>query len=76
MRVVESTKSHGEITELLDGYGFIETPQGHRLTFHRDSCEHVAFETLAVGDQVVFELDTGPDGPLAQRVVLRKHSLR
>ena len=64
---------HGHVTQLLEGFGFVETPDGHKLRFHRESCIEPGFEQLEVGDAVQFVAGYGPDGLHAKRVSALKH---
>ena len=61
-------------------YGFIETPGGHNVYFHRVVVEDNAYDQLEVGSEVHYTLadDEGPIGPQASRVrVMRgSHPLR
>lgn len=62
------------------GYGFIETPGGHNVYFHRVVVEDDDFDQLEVGSEVRYTLaeDEGPMGPQASRVRLLRggHTLR
>lgn len=50
------------------GYGFLETPDGRRIYFHRNSVLHEAFGGLAPGAQVAFAEEAGEQGPQASTV--------
>jgi cold shock CspA family protein/ribosome-associated translation inhibitor RaiA len=66
--------ARGSITELFDeGYGFIETPLGDRLYFHRDNVVSPRFEQLSVGAEVQFLEETSSQGMQAKRVTAGKH---
>jgi ribosomal subunit interface protein len=57
-----------------DGYGFIETPQGHEIYFHQNSVLNGGFGRLEVGDEVQFVEEQGEKGPQASTVrPVRKH---
>jgi cold shock CspA family protein len=53
-------------------YGFIETPGGPNVYFHRAVFEDGAFDNCEVGSEVMYSLaeDEGPLGPQASRVRL------
>jgi ribosomal subunit interface protein len=61
-------------------YGFIETPGGHNVYFHRVVVEDDAFDQLVVGAEIHYTMaeDEGPMGPQASRVrmVRGSHQLR
>ena len=52
------------------GYGFIALKSGPPVYVHHSVIEMDGFRTLRVGMQVQLELDEGPEGPRARRVVL------
>jgi cold shock CspA family protein len=66
----------GRIVKLLigQGHGYIRLTGGRDIFFHRaDLSEGVAFNALAVGDPVTFELvDDAVSGPRAIRVERRR----
>jgi ribosomal subunit interface protein len=53
-----------------DGYGFLETPDGREVYFHRNSVLHGAWGALKVGDEVRFFEEDGEKGPQASTVEL------
>ncbi|HXJ34067.1 MAG TPA: HPF/RaiA family ribosome-associated protein [Candidatus Eisenbacteria bacterium] len=61
---------HGRIIRLHaeDGYGFIGTPEGRELYFHRNSVVDGDFDRLHVGDDVRFSEEAGEQGPQASTV--------
>lgn len=70
---------HGHVTKVfedgygLDGYGFIETPDGREFYFDRDSVAYPDFDHIDVGAEVEF-LEEGAEGGLqAKRVSSGKH---
>jgi ribosomal subunit interface protein len=68
---------HGRVSKLMPhaGYGFIETPDGREIYFHRNSVLQEAFDRLQIGSQVRFEEAEGAKGPQASSVsLLGKHS--
>lgn len=56
------------------GYGFLETLEGRRLYFHRNSVLHGAFADLATGSRVRFSEEKGEQGPQASTVSLIRPS--
>jgi ribosomal subunit interface protein len=61
---------HGRVARLPagDGYGFIETPDGREIYFHRNSVVDGDFDRLNVGDDVRFSEEAGEQGPQASSV--------
>jgi ribosomal subunit interface protein len=51
-----------------DGYGFIATPEGLELYFHRNSVLEPGFGQLEVGTEVRFDEEMGEQGPQATTV--------
>lgn len=71
---------HGRVARLVaeQDYGFIVTPDGREIYFHRNSVAGGAFEQLETGDEVRFVAQHGESaqGPQASTVVpLGKHHL-
>ena len=59
----------GSIKKLLNGFGFISREGGDDLFFHaEDLVEGLSFESLSEGDEVQFEVGSGPKGPKATKV--------
>ena len=52
------------------GYGFVETPDGREIYFHRNSVLDGAFDELAVGSRIEFAEAMGEQGPCASTVRL------
>ena len=50
------------------GYGFIATPEGRELYFHRHSVLEPGFDHLEVGTEVRFDEEEGEQGPQATTV--------
>ena len=50
------------------GYGFIATPEGRELYFHRNSVLEPGFDHLEVGTEVRFDEEMGEEGPQATTV--------
>ena len=60
----------GKIKRLMKdrGFGFIRGNDGQEIFFHRSSLEGIAFESLAEGQDVDFEVEHSPKGPRAGKV--------
>ena len=73
------TAPHARVTKLFpeEGYGFLETPDGREVYFHRHSVLHEGFDRLQVGTEVTFVEEGGKKGPQASTVrpVGRHHHL-
>ncbi len=54
----------------LEGYGFLETPDGREIYFHRNSVLHGGFDKVAIGTKVRFVEEEGAEGPQASSVVI------
>lgn len=52
----------------VEDYGFLETPDGRELYFHKNSVLQPGFEYLKVGSQVQFAEELGDKGPQASTV--------
>lgn len=65
---------HGRVKRLNweEGYGFIETPDGQELYFHRDNLANINFDKLAEGSEVQFVEDIAGEGLQAKRVSVGK----
>jgi cold shock CspA family protein len=67
----------GTVKSLDDSFGFLETPDGHDIYFHRNSVVNDAFSQLVPGSRVTYCEVTGEKGPQASTVKpLGKHGLR
>jgi len=73
-------KAHEEapqarVSKLLGDYGFLETPDGREIYFHRNSVLNDGFEKLRVGTHVRFVEEQGDEGPQASTVSVaeRRH---
>jgi cold shock CspA family protein len=55
------------------GYGFLRTPDGREIYFHRNSVVGADFEYLRAGTEVQFVEEEGKEGPQASRVAVGKH---
>ncbi len=51
------------------GYGFIEQPGGEDVFVHFSGIEGDGFKSLRAGEEVQFELTTGPKGVQATKVI-------
>jgi len=62
--------THARVSKLfpVEGYGFLETPDGRELYFHRHSVLHEGFAGLKIGDEVAFAEELGRKGPQASTV--------
>jgi len=70
-------RPHGRISQIfpLDGYGFIKTPDGRDVYFHRNALSDLDFRVANVGTPVSFTEEEGDDGPQASAVhVTRPHA--
>jgi cold shock CspA family protein/ribosome-associated translation inhibitor RaiA len=70
---------HGRIARVFDDYGFIETPDGRGIYFHRNSVTNDSFDSLAADAEVRFvamegESEKGPQAstvsPLGKRHIV------
>jgi cold shock CspA family protein/ribosome-associated translation inhibitor RaiA len=74
-----SVKTHeaialGRVTRVepeLD-FGFLETPDGREIYFHRNSVLDAGFDKLEIGAEVRFAEEEGEKGPQASTVVVTK----
>jgi cold shock CspA family protein len=70
-------RARGRITQIfpLQGYGFIVTPDGREVYFHRHAISDQDFRMADVGSPVLFTEEEGDQGPQAAAVHLeRPHS--
>jgi len=51
------------------GYGFIEQPGGEDVFVHHSGIQGEGFKSLRAGEEVEFEVTTGPKGAQATNVV-------
>ena len=65
-------RAHGRISQVfpLQGYGFIETPDGREIYFHRHAISDDEFRAADVGSPVFFSEEDGDEGPQASAVHL------
>jgi cold shock CspA family protein len=67
----------GTVARLFEDHGFIESPEGLEIYFHRNSVLDGAFGKLEVGSRVAYAEETGEQGPQASTVrLLGKHGLK
>jgi len=61
---------HARVIEVnpLEGYGFLQTHEGKKIYFHRNSVLNDAFETLDLKTEVLFREEQGEKGPQASLV--------
>jgi ribosomal subunit interface protein len=61
---------HARVSNLFpeEGYGFLETPDGREIYFHRNSVLNGGFDRLKVGVEVRFAEEEGEKGPQASTV--------
>jgi ribosomal subunit interface protein len=61
---------HARVREIhaQEGYGFLETPDGRDIYFHRNSVLHGHFDELRPGTEVTFVEEAGEKGPQASTV--------
>lgn len=76
-RIRGATKPHlpraqGRVSQLfpLQGYGFIETPDGREIYFHRHAISDQDFRIVDIGSPVFFSEEEGDQGPQAAFVQL------
>jgi CspA family cold shock protein len=65
----------GQVKSVLydRGFGFIRTPEGEEVFFHREGlAPDVTFELLRPGEQVSFDLRQGARGPRAENVTIER----
>jgi ribosomal subunit interface protein len=65
---------HGRVVRFFpqQGYGFIETGDGHEIYFHENSVLDGGFQRLEVGTEVRYEEEDGDEGPQASTVAIVK----
>ena len=61
---------HGIVSELfpLEDYGFLKTPEGRRVYFHRNSVLDGRFDEIDLDTEVTFVEEQGDNGPQASTV--------
>ncbi len=63
---------HAVVTRLFpeEGFGFLETPDGREIYFHKNSVLAPGFDQLAIASEVQFVEERGEKGPQASTVRL------
>jgi len=74
-RLQGQTKQHeapvpARVVKLFEYYGFLETPDGREIYFHRNSVLDERFNLLRIGSDVRFAEEAGEEGPQASSVQL------
>jgi cold shock CspA family protein len=66
------TSPHARVAKLFpeEGYGFLETPDGREVYFHRNSVKDSGFDRLEIGTEVRFAEESGEQGPQASAVII------
>ncbi len=61
---------HACVSKLFpeEGYGYLETPEGGEIYFHKNSVLNEGFEKLVIGTEVSFVEEAGDKGPQASTV--------
>ena len=71
------TPPHGTVTGLFEDHGFITTPDGLEVYFHRNSVVDDKFSEMVEGSAVRFTETQGDQGPQASTVhLIGKHHLQ
>ena len=60
----------------VDGYGFLQTPDGREIYFDERSVLRDAFKRLEVGGEVRYVEEMGEKGPQASSVAVARHERR
>jgi len=65
-------RAMGRVTQIfpLQGYGFLETPDGREIYFHQHALSENDFRMVDVGSTVRFSVEAGDEGPQAAHVQL------
>jgi cold shock CspA family protein len=75
---LHKVEAHGRVSKISaeEDYGFIATPDGREIYFHRNSVIDNAFDRLSVGSEVRFAEELGEKGAQASTVhLIGKHHL-
>jgi cold shock CspA family protein/ribosome-associated translation inhibitor RaiA len=74
VKVHEEALGSGHVSKLFrqEGYGFVETPEGREIYFHRHSVLAPGFEQMELGTEVRFAEEAGEAGPQASTVHIVK----
>jgi cold shock CspA family protein len=67
--------AHARVTKLFPAadYGYLETPDGREIYFHRNSVLNDGYDHLELGTEVAFAEEQGDEGPQASTVKLVGH---
>lgn len=67
---VHESLPHARVKEINpeEGYGFLQTDDGRKIYFHRNSVLNDAFDTLDIDAQLEFREEQGEKGPQASLV--------
>jgi ribosomal subunit interface protein len=76
---VHAVRTQGHVSQIfpLQGYGFIETPDGREIYFHSHAMSEHDFQLIEVGSSVFYSEEEGDEGPQAafvQRVHPHQHA--
>jgi len=68
-------RAEGRVTQVfpLQGYGFIEAPDGREIYFHKHAASEYDFRMIDVGTRVHFSEEMGDEGPQAAHVEVVHH---
>jgi cold shock CspA family protein len=75
---LHEVEAHGRVSKIsaAEDHGFIATPDGGEIYFHRNSVIDNAFDRLSVGSEVRFAEELGEKGAQASTVhLIGKHHL-
>ena len=66
------TATRARVVKLFpeEGYGFLESPDGYEVYFHRNSVLNGTFDRLSIGTEVRFVEENGEKGPQASTVAI------
>jgi cold shock CspA family protein len=76
---IHESLAQGRVSRLLpeEGHGFLVTPDGREIYFHRNSVLNRAFPRMAIGTRVAFSEERGEKGPQASTVrIIERRSIR
>ncbi len=70
VKIHHEASPHARVAKIFPevDYGFLETPDGREIYFHRHSLLGADFDRLAVGTEVTFVEEEGDKGPQASTV--------
>lgn len=75
---IPSEATRGRVVRIFpyEGYGFLESPDGREIYFHRNSVLKGKFDRLDVGSLVRYVEEPGDNGPQASTVALSQRKRR